>query len=184
MSITRICVFCGSRPGTDPAYIAAARETGARLAARGLGLVFGGGKVGLMGTVADAVLAGDAEAIGVIPRALVEREVAHEGLTDLHVVETMHQRKAAMAGLADAFIALPGGIGTMEELFEVWTWSVLGFHAKPVGLLNVSGYYDHLLHFLDTAVADGFFHPDHRARLLSADSPEALLAKLDAASVG
>lgn len=179
MSLTRICVFCGSRPGASLTYSHAAREMGDLLAARGLGLVFGGGKVGLMGTVADAVLAGGGEAIGVIPRTLVEREVAHEGLTDLHVVETMHQRKAAMASLADAFIALPGGIGTLEELFEVWTWSVLGFHAKPVGLLNVDGYYDDLLRFLDTAVGEGFFHPEHRSRLLSADTPEALIARLD-----
>ena len=175
MPLTRVCVFCGSRPGVRPAYAEAARATGALLAARGLGLVTGGGKVGLMGVVADAALGGGAEAIGVIPRALVEREVGHEGLTELHVVETMHQRKAAMASLSDAFVALPGGIGTLEELFEVWTWSVLGYHAKPVGLLNVAGYYDRLLGFLDGAVAEGFFHPAHRARLVSAETPEALL---------
>lgn len=166
-----------------PSYSAGARDMGSLLSARGLGLVFGGGKVGLMGTVADAVLASGGTAIGVIPRALVEREVAHEGLTELHVVETMHQRKAAMAALADAFVALPGGIGTLEELFEVWTWAVLGFHAKPVGLLNVDGYYDHLLRFLDTAVGEGFFNPDHRALLVSADTPEALLSRLDAAAL-
>ena len=184
MSLTRICVFCGSRPGARAAYADAAREMGTLLAARGLGLVTGGGKVGLMGVVANAALGAGGEAIGVIPRTLVEREVGHEGMTELHVVETMHQRKAAMAALSDAFVALPGGIGTMEELFEVWTWSVLGIHAKPVGLLNVDGYYDHLLRFLDGAVTEGFFHPAHRDRLVSATTPEALLARLDAACEG
>ena len=175
MSLARVCVFCGSRPGVRPAYTEAAQRLGETLAARGIGLVTGGGKVGLMGVIADAVLQAGGEARGVIPRTLVEREVGHEGLTELHVVDTMHQRKAGMAALADAFIAMPGGIGTMEELFEVWTWSVLGYHAKPVGLLNVAGYYDRLLGFLDGAVAEGFFHPAHRARLVSAETPEALL---------
>ena len=181
MDLTRICVFCGSRTGTRPAYTEAAREMGALLAARGIGLVTGGGKVGLMGVVADAALSAGGEATGVIPRTLLEREVGHEGMTDLHVVETMHQRKAAMAALSDAFVALPGGIGTMEELFEVWTWSVLGIHAKPVGLLNVDGYYDDLLRFLDGSVDEGFFHPAHRTRLVSATSPEALLSLLTTA---
>lgn len=182
MDFARICVFCGSRAGARPAYTAAAHQMGTLLAARGIGLVTGGGKVGLMGVVADAALASGGEAIGVIPRTLMDREVGHEGMTELHVVETMHQRKAAMATLSDAFIAMPGGIGTMEELFEVWTWSVLGIHSKPVGLLNVDGYYDHLIAFLDGAVSEGFFHSAHRARLVSATTPEALLTALDAAN--
>ena len=178
MSLARVCVFCGSRPGVRPAYTEAAQRLGETLAARGIGLVTGGGKVGLMGVIADAVLQAGGEARGVIPRTLVEREVGHEGLTELHVVDTMHQRKAGMAALADAFIAMPGGIGTMEELFEVWTWSVLGIHAKPVGLLNVEGYYDNLLGFVDGSVREGFLHPAHRARLVSASTPEDLLARL------
>ena len=181
MSLSRVCVFCGSRAGPRAAYAEAARQMGELLASRGIGLVTGGGKVGLMGVVANAALSGGGEARGVIPRALLEREVGHEGMTELHVVETMHQRKAAMAALADAFVALPGGIGTMEELFEVWTWAVLGIHAKPVGLLNVEGYYDDLIGFLDGAVREGFFHPAHRARLVSAETPADLLAALEAA---
>lgn len=180
MALTRVCVFCGSRAGHRPAFADAARDLGTLLASRETGLVTGGGRVGLMGVIADAVLKAGGEARGVIPRALLEREVGHEGLTELFVVDTMHQRKAAMAALADAFIALPGGIGTMEELFEVWTWSVLGIHTKPVGLLNVAGYYDDLLGFLDGAVREGFFHPSHRARLVSAETPEALLDRLTA----
>lgn len=180
MTLSRVCVFCGSRKGGNPAYVEAARELGTLLATKGIGLVTGGGKVGLMGVIADAALERGGEARGVIPRALLEREVGHEGMTELHVVETMHQRKAAMAALSDAFIALPGGIGTMEELFEVWTWSVLGIHAKPVGLLNVAGYYDDLLSFLDRSVHEGFFHPAHRARLVSATTPDDILARLAA----
>ncbi len=175
MPISRVCVFCGSRPGARPSYTEAARATGALLAARGLGLVNGGGRVGLMGVTSDAVLEAGGEAIGVMPQALVDREVSHREMTELHVVETMHERKALMASLSDAFIALPGGIGTLEELFEVWTWSVLSIHAKPVGLLNVDGYYDDLLRFLDTAVTQGFFSAQHRARLITATTPEALL---------
>ncbi|MEM6326315.1 MAG: TIGR00730 family Rossman fold protein [Bacteroidota bacterium] len=182
MSLARVCVFCGSRSGGRPAYADAARDLGVVLATRGIGLVTGGGHVGLMGVIADAVLEAGGDAQGVIPRALLEREVGHAGMTELHVVETMHQRKATMAALSDAFITLPGGIGTMEELFEVWTWGALGIHAKPVGLLNVAGYYDDLLGFLDGAVREGFFHPQHRARLVSADTPEDLLARLASAS--
>ncbi|MEM1054928.1 MAG: TIGR00730 family Rossman fold protein [Bacteroidota bacterium] len=184
MPLSRICVFCGSRSGVRDSYAIAARELGTLLAARGIGLVTGGGKVGLMGVVANAALDQGGEAHGVIPRALLEREVGHEAMTELHVVETMHQRKATMASLSDAFIALPGGIGTMEELFEVWTWSVLGIHTKPVGLLNVEGYYDDLLRFLDGAVSEGFFHPSHRARLVSATTAEDLLARLEGGSAG
>ena len=181
MTLSRVCVFCGSRTGARLSYAEAAHEMGTLLAVRGIGLVTGGGKVGLMGVIANAALEAGGEARGVIPRALLEREVGHEGMTELHVVETMHQRKAAMAALADAFVALPGGIGTMEELFEVWTWSVLGIHSKPVGLLNVEGYYDDLLRFLDHSMSEGFFHPAHRARLVSAPTPEDLLARLAAA---
>ena len=183
MPISRVCVFCGSRPGARPSYADAAREMGSALAARGLGLVNGGGRVGLMGITSDAVLDGGGEAIGVMPQALIDREVGHREMTTLHVVETMHERKALMASLSDAFVAMPGGIGTLEELFEVWTWSVLGIHAKPVGLLNVDGYYDDLLRFLDGAVEQGFFHPQHRSRLVSATSPEALLDQLASGDV-
>ena len=175
-----VCVFCGSRPGARPAYAAAARATGAALAARGWGLVNGGGRVGLMGETSDAVLDGGGEAIGVLPRALLEREVGHREMTRLHVVETMHERKALMAELSDAFLVLPGGIGTLEELFEVWTWAGLGYHAKPVGLVNVEGYYDGLLGFLDHAAAEGFFYPEQRARLVTGTAPEAVLDRIAA----
>ena len=176
--MARLCVFCGSRTGVDPAHARVAEALGRGLAAAGVGLVTGGGSVGLMGVVADAALAGGGEAVGVIPRALVEREVGHARLSEMHVVETMHQRKALMATLADAFVALPGGIGTFEELFEAWTWATLGYHAKPVALLNSGGYYDDLVAFLDRAVGDGFLRPDARAALHVADTPEALLDAL------
>ncbi|MBV1703358.1 MAG: TIGR00730 family Rossman fold protein [Hyphomicrobiales bacterium] len=162
-ALRRICVFCGSSPGRDPRHAEAARAFGGEIARRGLGLVYGGGAVGLMGIVADAALAGGAEVVGIIPRALARREVAHRGLADLRVVETMHARKAAMAELADAFVALPGGIGTFEELFEVWTWAQLGDHAKPVGLLDVAGFYRPLLAFLDGVVEAGFLREAHRS---------------------
>jgi uncharacterized protein (TIGR00730 family) len=176
----RVCVFCGSSPGARPAYAEAARATGRLLAERGIGLVYGGGDVGLMGQVADAVLGAGGEAIGVIPRALVEREVGHGGLTTLHVVETMHERKAMMADLADGFVALPGGFGTLDELCEILTWSQLGFHAKPCGILNVEGYFDALLALFDHATAEAFVRPQHRTLVLEATDPAALLASMAA----
>lgn len=173
-------MYCGSSPGASPAYRAAALRVGELLAARGIGLVYGGGRVGLMGAVADAVLAHGGEAIGVIPHFLNQREIEHRGLTELHVVETMHERKAKMAALSDAFVALPGGIGTLEELFEVWTWTQLGSQEKPVGLLDVEGYYRPLIAFLDHMVAEQFVKPGHRAMLQIADEPAALLELLAA----
>jgi uncharacterized protein (TIGR00730 family) len=171
----RVCVFCGSNPGARPEYAEAARSVGRTLAKRGLGVVFGGGSVGLMAETANAALAEGGQVIGIIPGVLVEKELAHTGVTELRVVESMHERKAMMAELSDAFIALPGGWGTLEELFETVTWAQLGFHEKPVGLLNVLGYYDGLLRFLDQAVEAGFLKAEHRALLLLGDSPEALL---------
>jgi uncharacterized protein (TIGR00730 family) len=170
-----VCVYCGSRDGEQPAYAEAARAIGGGIARRGWKLVYGGGRAGLMGRVADAALAAGGRVVGVIPRSLMEREVGHAGLTELHVVDTMHQRKRLMAERSDAFIALPGGIGTFEELFEVWTWRQLGYHDKPVGLLNAAGYYDTLLGFLGQTVADGFVSPPQRALLEVATDPEALL---------
>lgn len=178
--LKRICVFCGSSVGSRPAYAAAARELGRTLGKRGLGIVFGGGKVGLMGVLADAALAARGEAIGVIPEALVAREIAHNGLTELRVVRSMHERKTLMADLADAFIALPGGYGTFEEFFEAVTWTQLGIHKKPCGLLNVEGYYDALLALLDRAVADGFIREANRVLVLDAPDVQTLLAKLEA----
>ena len=174
----RLCVFCGSASGVRPAYLAAARELGRLLGERGAGLVYGGASVGLMGALADAALAAGAEVDGVIPRALVEREIAHAGLTRLHVVEGMHARKARMAELADAFVALPGGLGTLEELFEVWTWAQLGVHDKPLALLDVDGYFAPLLAFLAHAEAEGFVRADVRAMLLEASDPDDLFARL------
>lgn len=176
----RICVFCGSSSGASPAYAEAAQAMGAALAARGLGLVYGGGNVGLMGVVADAAMAGGGEVIGVIPRALKAREVAHAGITDLRVVGSMHERKALMAELADGFIALPGGIGTLEEWFEIWTWAQLGIHSKPFGLLNAAGYFDPLLAFLDRTMAERFVRPEYRAMVLVDDRPEPLLDRMAA----
>ena len=173
--LRRVCVYCGSRPGARPTYAAAASEMGALLASSGIGLVTGGGRVGLMGAVADAALAAGGEATGVIPQALLDREVGHERLTALHVVRTMHERKAAMADLADAFVALPGGLGTLEEIAEVLTWAQLGIHAKPCGLLDVDGYYRPLVRFLDHAVAEGFVHRSHREAVVVASTPGALL---------
>lgn len=178
--LKRICVFCGSSVGLRPAFATAARELGGTLAERGLGVVFGGGKVGLMGVLADAALAAGGEAIGVIPEALVAREVGHNGLTRLHVVRSMHERKTLMADLADAFIALPGGYGTFEEFFEAVTWTQLGIHQKPCGLLNVDGYYDALLELLVGAVADGFIREANRSLVLDAPDVSSLLAKLEA----
>jgi uncharacterized protein (TIGR00730 family) len=173
-------VFSGSSPGADLAYRAAARDLGLRLAERGVDVVYGGASVGLMGAVADAAMEGGGHVIGVIPRSLVDREVAHSALGDLRVVETMHERKALMAELSDAFVALPGGVGTLEELFEVYTWNQLGLHAKPLGLFNVRGYFDGLVRFLDHAVAERFVTPKHRAMLLVEERLDALIDGLDA----
>lgn len=171
----RICVFCGSNPGRDPAYRAAAVALGETIAARGLGLVYGGASVGLMAVVADTVLARGGEVVGVIPQMLVDKEIAHPGLSALHVVPSMHARKAKMADLSDAFVALPGGVGTLEELFEIWTWAQLGTHVKPVGVLDVLGFWSKLEAFLDHVVAEGFMREGHRGMLLSAGEPGALL---------
>lgn len=170
-----VCVFCGSSSRAREIYLDAARHTGAEIARRGLQLIYGGARVGLMGALADAALASGAQVIGVIPQALVEKEVAHNGLTRLHVVESMHGRKVLMNELAAAFLALPGGLGTLDELFETLTWAQLGFHHKPVALLNVDGYFDSLLSFCDRAAADGFLHPAHRQMILSGDDPAFLL---------
>lgn len=171
----RICVFCGSSAGARPAYRAAAVAFGEALADAGIGLVYGGASVGLMGAVADAALARGGEVIGVMPRALADRELAHRGLTQLHVVGSMHERKALMAELSDAFVALPGGLGTFEELFEIWTWAQLGHHRKACAMLNTEGYYDGLLAFLDHAVDEAFIKPLHRGTLRVERDPAALL---------
>jgi uncharacterized protein (TIGR00730 family) len=174
----RLCVFCGSNPGHDPGHRALAGEVGRFFAQQGIGIVYGGGRIGLMGALADAALAANGEVIGVIPQALVDREIAHPGVTELQVVGSMHERKALMADLADAFVALPGGIGTLEELFEMWTWAQLGLHQKPCGLIEVSDFFGPLLTFLDRLVVTGFVKPEHRAMLLEASSPEDLLARI------
>ncbi len=160
-----LCVYCGSRDGLDPAHLAAAREVGRQIGERGWRLVYGGGSTGLMGAVADAALSAGAEVIGIIPSKLIARELGHGGVTELQVVETMHERKERMARQSDAFLALPGGIGTMEEIFEVWTWRQLGYHHKALGLLNVAGYYDPLLDFVERAQDSGFLWPDVKALL-------------------
>jgi uncharacterized protein (TIGR00730 family) len=171
----RICVFCGSSTGKDPVHLGAARAMGRTLAGRGLGLVYGGGGTGLMGALADAALEAGGEVVGVIPRALQLRELAHPGLTALHVVGSMHERKARMEALADGFVALPGGLGTLEELAEILTWAQLGLHAKPCGLLDVAGYYRPLVGFFDRAEAEGFVRAEHRALLAVEQEPAALL---------
>jgi uncharacterized protein (TIGR00730 family) len=175
----RICVFCGSSAGSRPEYRAATEELGAELARRNIGLVYGGGNVGLMGVLADAVLKAGGEAGGVIPEHLMGREVGHNGLTKLHVVRSMHERKALMADLSDAFIALPGGFGTLEEFCAVVTWTQLGLHAKPCGVLNVLGFYSPLLAMLDHAVEERFLKPENRALVLARDSVVELFAALD-----
>ena len=174
-----ICVFCGSGTGTDPAYADAARRLGRALAERGTTLVYGGGHVGLMGVVADAALGAGGGVIGVMPKALVEREIGHTGLTKLHVVGSMHGRKALMSELSEGFIALPGGNGTLEEFFEVLTWAQLGEHGKPCGLLNVAGYYDPLLAVFDRMVEKEFLREDHRKLVLVETDPSALLERFD-----
>jgi uncharacterized protein (TIGR00730 family) len=155
-AVSAICVFCGSTAGTRPEYAQSARQFGQLLAKEGVGLVFGGGKVGLMGEVAQGALEAGGRVVGVIPRGLVEREIAHEGLTELHVVETMHERKALMADLSHAFVAMPGGLGTLDELFEIWTWFQLGIHQKPIGILNIRGFFDPLLAAVGAAAREGF----------------------------
>ena len=178
MTARRLCVFLGSSPGRSPVYRDAAVAFGTLLARRGIGLVYGGGTIGLMGAIADAACAAGGEVIGVIPEALRRRELDHRGISELHVVGTMHERKAMMARLADGFVALPGGIGTLEELFEVWTWAQLGYHAKPCGLLDVAGFFGPMSAFIDHVVAEGFLQPQHRAMLLIEREPEALLDRL------
>jgi uncharacterized protein (TIGR00730 family) len=173
-----LCVFCGSSAGVDPRFAEAASEFGALLAKEGITLVYGGGHVGLMGILADSVLANGGKVIGVIPRALWDREVGHRSLTELHVVETMHERKAMMASLADAFVALPGGLGTLEEIFEVWTWAQLGIHDKPCGFLDVLDYYSPLLTFLDRAVDAGFVRSRHRAMAIVDGEAASLLKRM------
>ncbi|CAA9497491.1 MAG: Lysine decarboxylase family [uncultured Rubrobacteraceae bacterium] len=175
-----VCVFCGSHPGNDPAYAFAARDLGRTLAERDTTLVYGGGHVGLMGIVADSALGAGGEVIGVMPRALVDREIGHTGLTKLHVVGSMHERKALMSELSDGFVALPGGNGTLEEFFEVLTWAQLGEHAKPCGLLNVAGYYDPLLKVFDQMVYRDFLRREHRELVLVEESPSALLERFRA----
>ena len=177
--IHRICVFCGSNVGANGAYVEAARNLGRLFAREGIALVYGGGSVGLMGELADSVLGAGGEVIGVIPHALWAREVGHRGLTDLRIVETMHERKAMMADLADAFIALPGGLGTLEEIFEIWTWAQLGLHAKPLGFLDVEGFYAPLMNFLDAATRERFVKEPHRAIAIVERDPEALLRRFD-----
>ncbi|WP_440995304.1 TIGR00730 family Rossman fold protein [Arhodomonas sp. SL1] len=171
----RICVYCGSRPGHHPEFREAAFALGAALARQRATVVYGGAAVGMMGAVADGALDAGGEVIGVIPESLLAREVGHREITDLEVVDSMHQRKARMAELSDAFIALPGGLGTLEEVFEILTWAQLGFHRKPCGLLNVAGYFDHLVRFLDAAVTAGFLPRSHREMLLVGDDPDGLL---------
>jgi uncharacterized protein (TIGR00730 family) len=174
----RICVYCGSSSGRHPEYVEAARRLADQMVIRGIGLVYGGASVGIMGALADTVLAGGGEVIGVMPQSLIEKEVSHPGLTELKVVGSMHERKALMAELSDSFIALPGGLGTLEELFEALTWSQLGFHRKPCGLLNTRAYYRHLSLFLEHAADQGFIGSTHRNLLLIEDSPSRLLAKI------
>jgi uncharacterized protein (TIGR00730 family) len=175
----RICVFCGSSPGSRPEYRAAAEEMAAQLARRKIGLVYGGGNVGLMGVIADAVLGAGGDVQGVIPEHLMAREVGHKGLTKLHVVRSMHERKALMADLSDAFVALPGGFGTLEEFCEVVTWTQLGLHAKPCGILNVLGFYSPLLRMFDHAVEERFLKPENRELVLARDKPAELLQALE-----
>jgi uncharacterized protein (TIGR00730 family) len=180
MSLRSVCVFCGANPGRDPVYREAAERLGAEIARRGMTLVYGGGAVGLMGIVADVALEAGGEVIGIIPQSLRDAEIGHPGLTRLEVVDGMHARKARMAELADAFIALPGGLGTLEELFEVWTWGQLGYHAKPLGLFEVNGFYAKLSAFLDHLMHEGFVRPPHRDMLQRGDSAAGLLDLLDA----
>ena len=178
-ALSSVCVFCGSNGGSDPAYLEAAARTGRAFAERGLRLVYGGGKVGMMGAIADAALEAGGEVVGVIPQQIFDLEIGHEGVSELRVVGSMHERKALMADLSDAFLALPGAIGTFEELFEVYTWAQLGLHRKPLGLLDVAGYYAPLEAMLDHAVEERFLRPETRAMLVRDDSLDALLERFD-----
>ena len=176
--MTRVCVFCGSSAGARPEYAEAARDLALELARRRLGLVYGGGGVGIMGVLADAALAAGVEVIGVIPRRLASRELAHPGLSELRLVDSMHERKATMAALADGFIALPGGLGTLEEMLEILTWAQLGIHTKPVAALNTAGYWDHLIRMFGHAIAEEFVRREYAALLLFADTPAELLDRM------
>jgi uncharacterized protein (TIGR00730 family) len=178
--VKRLCVFCGSSAGARPAYAEAARALARELARRHLGLVYGGGSVGIMGILADAALAAGVEVIGVIPRPLASRELAHTALTELKVVDSMHERKATMAALADGFVALPGGLGTLEETLEILTWAQLGIHTKPVAALNTAGYWDSLIHLLAHAVGEGFVRREYAALMLFGDTPAEVLDRMDA----
>jgi hypothetical protein len=180
--IRRLAVYCGSAPGSDPKFANAARALAGAMAARGVDLVYGGGRLGLMGLMADSILELGGRVYGVIPQALVDVEVAHLGCTELHRVANMHERKAKMTDLADAFVALPGGIGTLDELFEAWSWNALGYHSKPFCLLNVDGFWDNLIAFIDHAHRSGFLSVQRRAQLLVADTAEAALKALDEAA--
>jgi uncharacterized protein (TIGR00730 family) len=175
-----VCVFCGSRDGDNPAYVAAARATGQAIARRGWKLVYGGGHVGLMGALADAALAADGEVVGVMPRALLTREIAHPEITRLHLVTSMHRRKALMSSLSDGFLTLPGGYGTLEEFFETLTWAQLGLHTKPCALLDVAGFWDDLLAMVETQIGEGFARDEHRRLILSGEDPEELLDRMAA----
>jgi len=179
--VKRLAVYCGASMGADPAFAATAKALGEEMARRGIGLVYGGGRLGLMGVVADAVMSNGGEAYGVIPQALIDLEVAHTGLTELHIVGSMHERKAKMTELTDAFVAIPGGIGTLDELFEAWSWNALGYHAKPFALLNVSGFWDGMIAFLDSVTASGFMSPARRGQLLVSDTIADAIGRLDAA---
>jgi uncharacterized protein (TIGR00730 family) len=179
VSLDRICVYAGSNPGRDPAYAEAAAGLGRLLAERGIGVVYGGGKVGLMGVVADAALAAGGEVVGVMPQELIDREIGHPGLSGMHIVASMHERKAMMAELSQGFVALPGGAGTLEELIEMFTWLQLGMHRKPIGVLNVNGYYDPLAALFDHAVREGFVREPHRASLHVDADAEGLLARFE-----
>jgi uncharacterized protein (TIGR00730 family) len=181
-AMNHLCVFCGSKAGDRPVYAEAARQLGELLVRRGIGLVFGGGHIGLMGVLADAMLSQGGRVVGVIPRALVDRELAHPAVGEMHIVESMHQRKARMAELSDAFAALPGGYGTGDELFEMLTWAQLGIHRKPIGLLNTAGFFDPLLAWIDQTVREGFLKPKHRELLKVAETPERLLEVLAGSS--
>jgi uncharacterized protein (TIGR00730 family) len=182
--VNRLAVYCGSASPSDPRYIKVAREVGGALAARGIGVVYGGGRLGLMGAVADAALKAGGEVIGVIPKALVGLEVAHKGLSQLHVVDTMHQRKQAFTDLSDGFLTLPGGTGTMDELWEALSWAQLGYHSKPVGLLNVAGYYDGIVAYWEMMQDVGFLRPQHRDLLITSNNLIDLLAEMSAHEPG
>ncbi len=184
VNLKSVTVYCGSAPGSDPAFAEAARALGRTLAANRIELVYGGGRLGLMGILADSVIEAGGRVVGVIPEALVAHEVAHTGVSEMHVVSDMHARKALLTGLCDGFIALPGGIGTLDELFEAWTWNALGYHAKPYCLLNVAGFWDGLTGFIDNVVASGFLSEGRRRQYLTVDDPDTALKLLDEAVAG